>query len=87
MTRTTYDAIKAENLELSNFIQSITEQILSSKVVEANKKSRMSVEERYLDLVHNNPEMVLEVPVSIIASLIGTSRETLHRIRRKLAAA
>lgn len=87
MPRSFYDAVKAENHELANFIQSITEQILSSKVVEANKKSRMSVEERYLDLVHNNPEMVQEVPVSIIASFIGTSRETLHRIRRKLAAA
>lgn len=87
MTRSHYDAIKAKNHELANFIQNITEQILSSKVVEANKKSRMSVEERYLDLLQNQPEMVQEVPVQIIASYIGTSRETLHRIRRKLTAA
>ena len=47
----------------------------------------MTVEQRYLDLLEYHPKMVQEVPVQIIASLIGTSRETLHRIRRKLAAA
>ncbi|NKI32462.1 Crp/Fnr family transcriptional regulator [Croceivirga thetidis] len=87
MTRADFMAIKEKNQELSNFIQTITEQILSSKVVEANNISKMSVEERYVDLVQNYPEMVQEVPVGIIASYIGTSRETLHRIRRKLTAA
>ena len=87
MTKSAYEAIKSENQELASFIQTITERILSAKVVEANKKSLMTVEERYLDLLQNNPEMVQEVPVQIIASFIGTSRETLHRIRRKLAAA
>ena len=87
LKREKYQAIKSENKELSNFIQSIVEQILSAKVIEANKKSRMSTEQRYLDLLENHPKIVQEVPVQIIASLIGTSRETLHRIRRKLAAA
>ncbi|MEM9361203.1 MAG: Crp/Fnr family transcriptional regulator [Bacteroidota bacterium] len=87
LKREGYLAIKSENQELSNFIQNITEQLLSAKVIEANKKSSMSIEQRYLDLLHNHPKMVQEVPVQIIASLIGTSRETLHRIRRKLAAA
>lgn len=87
LKRSDYDAIKQENKELSNFIQTITEQVLSAKVVEANKRSSLSVEERYLDLLQNNPSLVQEVPVQIIASFIGTSRETLHRIRRKLTAA
>ena len=87
LKRSGYAAIKSENQELANFIQTITEYILSAKVVEANKNSKLSVEERYLDLLQNNPAMVQEVPVSIIASYIGTSRETLHRIRRKLTAA
>ena len=87
LKREKYQAIKSENQELSNFIQSIVEQILSAKVIEANKKSSMTIEQRYLDLVENHSKMVQEVPVQILASLIGTSRETLHRIRRKLAAA
>ncbi|MCL6273378.1 Crp/Fnr family transcriptional regulator [Muricauda sp. 2012CJ35-5] len=82
-----YLKIKSENVELSNFIQNITEQILSAKTVEAKKQSSLSVEERYLELLQTQPKMVQEVPVNIIASLLGTSRETLHRIRRRLAAA
>ncbi|MEO0570940.1 MAG: Crp/Fnr family transcriptional regulator [Bacteroidota bacterium] len=87
LKRSDYEAVKSHNKDLANFIQTITEYILSSKVVEANKKSKMSVEERYLDLLQHHPDMIQQVPVHIIASYIGTSRETLHRIRRKLTAA
>lgn len=87
LKRTDYLTIKAKNKELGDFIQTIVEQILSAKVIEANKKSSMSIEQRYLDLLYTKPKMVQEVPVHIIASLLGTSRETLHRIRRKLTAA
>ena len=87
ITRADYNALKSNNPVLAGFIHSITEQILSYKAVEENKKSKMTVEERYLDLLENNPKMIQEVPVGIIASYIGTSRETLHRIRRKLSAA
>ena len=82
-----YLTIKSKNIELSNFIQNIIEQILSAKVLEAKKKSSMTVEERYIDLMQTNPLLVQEVPVHVIASWIGTSRETLHRIRRRLSAA
>ena len=87
LKRSDYTGVKSRNKDLANFIQTVTEYILSSKVMEANKKSKMSVEERYLDLLQYHPDMVQQVPVNIIASYIGTSRETLHRIRRKLTAA
>ena len=87
LKRSDYFAIKDKSKSLSDFINRIIEQILSLKVIEANNKSKMTVEERYLDLLQKNPEMVREVPVGVIASLIGTSRETLHRIRRRLTAA
>lgn len=87
LKRRDYFAIKEKSKSLSDFINRIVEQILSLKVIEANNKSKMTVEERYVDLLQKNPEMIREVPVGIIASLIGTSRETLHRIRRRLTAA
>ncbi|MEM1260026.1 MAG: Crp/Fnr family transcriptional regulator [Bacteroidota bacterium] len=87
LKRSDYTEVKLHNKDLANFIQTVTEYILSSKVVEENKKSKMSIEERYLDLLQYHPDMVQQVPVNIIASYIGTSRETLHRIRRKLTAA
>lgn len=85
--RDDYNALKESNKTIAQFIHSVTEQILSFKVIEANNKSKMTIEERYIDLLENNPQMIQEVPVSILASYIGTSRETLHRIRKKLAAA
>ncbi len=85
--RKDYNCLKEHNTTIANFMHRITEQILSEKVVETNKKSKRTVEERYLDLLNSNPEMVQKVPVSIIASYLGTSRETLHRIRKKIAAA
>ncbi len=87
LARPDYMRIKLENPELNSLIQTITEQILSAKVIEANNRSKMTIEERYLHLLHSNPALVQQVPVAIIASLLGTSRETLHRIRRKLTAA
>ncbi|TKD62593.1 Crp/Fnr family transcriptional regulator [Flavobacterium sp. ASW18X] len=84
--RKDYNALKEQNTTIANFMHSITEQILSLKVLETNKKSKLTVEERYIDLLDTNPEMVQKVPVSIIASYLGTSRETLHRIRKKIAA-
>ena len=79
--------LKEENMVLARFIHTVTEQILSAKMLEVKKQMSMSVEERYLDLLVSNPKMVQEVPIGILASFIGTSRETLHRIRRRLTAA
>ena len=87
LERSDYLRIKLENREVGDLMHTITEQILSRKVIEANNRSKMTVEERYLNLLHRNPGLVQQVPVAIIASLLGTSRETLHRIRRRLAAA
>ena len=87
LERSDYMRIKLENPEVNRLIQTITEQILSAKVIEANNRSKMTIEERYLHLLHHNPALVQQVPVAIIASLLGTSRETLHRIRRRLAVA
>ncbi|WP_010518911.1 Crp/Fnr family transcriptional regulator [Croceivirga radicis] len=83
--RQDYNQLKSINTTIANFMHSITEQILSNKVKEENDKSKMSVEEKYLDLLEHNPQMVQVVPVGILASYLGTSRETLHRIRRKLS--
>ncbi len=85
--RADFVRLKEENILLGRFIQTITEQILSAKMLEVKKRMSMSVEEKYLDLLNTHPKMVQEVPVGILASFIGTSRETLHRIRRRLIAA
>ena len=84
LSRAGYEAIKAENEELNALIARITERLLSDKLIATMKFSSMTAEERYLDLVQNQPDVVRVAPVQAIASYMGISRETLHRIRRKL---
>ena len=84
LSRAGYDAIKAENEELNGLITRITERLLSDKLIATMKFSSMTPEERYLDMVENQPDVVKVAPVQALASFMGISRETLHRIRRKL---
>ena len=44
----------------------------------------MSAEERYRHLLEENTDILNELPLQYIASMIGTTPETLSRIRRKL---
>ena len=74
--RADFVRLKEENVVLGRFIHRVTEQILSAKMLEMKKQMSMSVEEKYLDLLNSNPKMVQEVPVGILASFIGTSRDT-----------
>lgn len=43
-----------------------------------------SPEERYNYLVTNYPEYIQRIPLKYLASYLGTSRETLNRIRKKI---
>ena len=47
----------------------------------SNKSTAM---EKYLSLVHHNPDMVKRIPHTLIASYLGLSPETVSRIRKKL---
>ena len=44
----------------------------------------LTPEERYIDLLQNNPEMINKIPVGMIASYLGVSKQSLSRIRRRL---
>jgi len=44
-----------------------------------------TAEEKYLQLLASNPEMIERIPVTMIASYLGIARETLSRIRKNLA--
>lgn len=44
----------------------------------------MTTTERYLDILHRNPHIIQTVPVTVIASYLGISLETLSRIRAKI---
>lgn len=44
----------------------------------------MTATERYLDIIHRNPRLIQTLPLTIIASYLGISLETLSRIRAKI---
>ena len=43
-----------------------------------------NAEERYLDFIHNNPELFKRISISHLSSYLGIERQTLTRIRKKL---
>jgi CRP-like cAMP-binding protein len=44
----------------------------------------LNATERYLQLLHQQPRIILEIPLTYIASYLGISQETLSRIRSKI---
>ena len=44
----------------------------------------LSAEERYRELINENPEYVLEIPLKYVASHLGITPESLSRIRSKV---
>ncbi|MBC7829744.1 MAG: Crp/Fnr family transcriptional regulator [Chitinophagaceae bacterium] len=49
-----------------------------------NSAISLSAEERYLNLLANNPALLQRFPQNMIASFLGVSPETISRIRKKV---
>jgi CRP-like cAMP-binding protein len=50
----------------------------------ANQFKQLSPEQRYQFLIDNKPHYLQRIPLTLLASYLGVSRETLSRIRRKM---
>lgn len=83
ITKDKYDALINTNLKWSNIAKDIIEKNLIIMLDQLKDVSNKSVEQRYLELVKDKPLIIQNTSVTDIASYLGTSRETLHRIRRK----
>lgn len=68
------------------FGRSILERVVAKLEAHADLFKLMNAEERYLFLQQNDPHMLQRVSLSHLSSYIGISRETLSRIRHRLAA-
>lgn len=70
--------------ELNIFV----ENILTKKSMEIHKRLLTNIssspEEKYLDFIQTNPDVFSRVPLHMVASYLGLSRETLSRVRRQI---
>ncbi len=78
-----YDTLVNTNVKWSNFAKDIIAKTLMKMLNQLKAVSNKSIEQRYLELLKNNPLIVQNASIAMIASYLGTSRETLHRIRRR----
>lgn len=83
LSKKEYEELINTNVKWSNFAKGIIEKTLIKMLDNVKTVSTKSVEQRYLDLAKNNPLVIQNASVADIASFLGTSRETLHRIRKK----
>lgn len=65
-----------------------TIQLFQNIIEEKNRKTlelvTLSAEDRYLKLLKETPQLIQNVPIQYIASLIGITPESLSRIRKKI---
>lgn len=71
------------NLEISNFIAAIVTEYAEFLEDRLYYSAFTSSMERYVNLLHNEPEVFQRVPLTYIASYLGISRETLSRLRSR----
>ncbi len=69
-------------------VKQYTIQLFQNIIEEKNRKAfelaTLSAEERYVKLLREAPQIVQNVPIQYIASLLGMKPESLSRIRKKL---
>lgn len=78
------DHLKRNNEDFRNYYISVLESLLVC--LDENKKKfiTMTAEERYLDLMKEEPHLLLEVSLSHLASMLGITQRHLSRIRKSI---
>jgi len=76
-------------LPYSKFFIELTSEFFRKKYFEEYEHSNtfklLKPEDRYLQLLKNNPKYIQRIPLTHLASYLGISRKTLTRIRSKIA--
>ena len=78
-----FNPILLHSKSLLNFAFRFFQQLFIREQQHSNSFKLLSPEERYLYLQEHEPHYLQRIPLTYLASYLGTSRETLSRIRRK----
>jgi len=85
INKTDSDMLIENNVAYRTFMLKATQYLLT--VISEKYESFLlkTAEERYVDLIHDRPKVIHNVPQYMIASYLGITQEGLSRIRRRLS--
>ncbi len=84
ITREDYDKLMLKIPVMDRYFRILYQNSLVTKDYRLIASNSYTAEEKYLQLVQKNPEMIKRVPHNLIASYLGLAPETISRIRKKI---
>lgn len=79
-----YDKLMLKIPVMDRYFRILYQNSLVTKDYRLIASNSYTAEEKYLQLVKKNPEMIKRVPHNLIASYLGLAPETISRIRKKI---
>ena len=83
-SKTSLDALYAKLPYFKSLVESITQQALMDKIQVRNNLMGEEATTRYHKFISQQPDIMLRVPLSDVASYLGITQQSLSRIRRNI---
>jgi len=84
-SKTSLDALYAKLPYFKSLVESITQQALIDKIQVRNNLMGEEATTRYHKFISQQPDIMLRVPLSDVASYLGITQQSLSRIRRNIS--
>jgi CRP/FNR family transcriptional regulator, anaerobic regulatory protein len=84
-SRTSLDALYEKLPYFKSLVESITQQALIDKIRVRNSLMGEEATTRYHKFISQQPDIMLRVPLSDVASYLGITQQSLSRIRRNIS--
>jgi CRP/FNR family transcriptional regulator, anaerobic regulatory protein len=84
-SKASLDALYDKLPYFKNLVESITQQALIDKIQFRNSLMGEEATTRYHKFISQQPDIMLRVPLSDVASYLGITQQSLSRIRRKIS--
>ncbi|MFC6266873.1 Crp/Fnr family transcriptional regulator [Frigoriflavimonas asaccharolytica] len=72
------------SLPSANFSRFLLGNLMTQMTKRINSLQHMTAKEKYIQLLEENPNIILRAPLGMIATYLGISQETLSRIRSEI---
>ncbi|WP_442591298.1 Crp/Fnr family transcriptional regulator [Pedobacter sp. AW31-3R] len=85
ISRANYEALTLAVPVMDRYFRILYQNSLATKEKRLMSSITHTAEEKYLQLICSNPEIINRIPQNLIASYLGIAPETLSRIKKNLA--